>query len=157
MKAGNNVRWRGMWSHWERYIRCQEDQVTFKDPNMTSWWALEQEYQHPCYAAREQKDELLQRPNLPLMTGEWKGAFGPTLINLFFNYSSADEVSSPLLSPVPVMSYNICSSRSERSLDENRRLFVSRRNCIIRRWETNRSLSWSQHWNKANNSRTNLN
>ncbi len=72
-----------MWSHWERYIHCQEDQAAFKDPNTTSWWALEQEYQRPCYAAREQKYQLLQRPNLPVMTGEWKSAFGPTLITLF--------------------------------------------------------------------------
>lgn len=109
-----------MRSHWERCSHCQEDQAAFKDPNMTSWWALEQEYQRPCYAAREQKDELLQKPNVVLMTGEWKSAFlVPTLINLFFNYSSADEVSYPLPSPVPVMSYNNCSSWSERSLDEN--------------------------------------
>lgn len=128
---------------------CQEDQATFKDTNMTSWWALEQEYQRPCYADKEQKDKLLQKSSLALMTGEWKGAFGPTLINLFFNYSSADEVSSPLLSPVPVMSCNNCSSPSERSLDENWWLFVSRRNCIIRRWEANGSLSWSQLWNEA--------
>ncbi len=55
-----------------------------------------------------------------------KGCIWPDFDHSVFNYSSADEVSSPLPSPVPVMPYYNCYWWSERSLDENRRLFVSR-------------------------------